>query len=302
MQRLSKQPIAQDLWHPRVLVIYFTCVLVLVMAAFEPVCCALALICGLLVGFRLRGVRATLQPLAWQLPLMIIICLINPFFSAQGMTAIAAIGVRTIYLESLAYGLNMGGMLVAMLVWFADAAAVVSTDTVRTAFGGFLPVVSLMISMATRLVPDFVRRGREISDVQSANTSAVKTGTPTSNLATRSRLVTVLVGWGLEDSFTTADSMRARGWSSSHHRTFYQRRRFRTRDGVALGLLAALVAVDASAFTRICSAWHYYPTMGLLAPWPCYLPHAVLLILPLAVLAIEDLRWAHAEATEGTAA
>ena len=311
---------ALGLWHPRVLVAYFACALVLVMAAFEPVCTGLGLAVGLLVCCRLRGVRATLRPLAWQLPLMVIICLVNPFFSAQGMTEVATVGVRKVYLESLAYGLNMGAMLLAMLVWFADAAAVVSTDAVRIAFGGTLPVVSLMVSMTVRLVPDFIRRGHEIADVQRACTSAAKTNAPLSDLSAhshpsarsrlhassrlhnRSRLVTVLVGWGLEDSFATADSMQARGWSSARRRTSYRSQRFRTRDGVALALIATLATVDALALARVCGGWHYYPTMGSFSAWWLYLPHAVLLALPLVATAVEDLRWSHAESSERAAA
>ena len=292
---MSEQTTTADLWHPKVLVAYFACVLVTVMAAFEPVCSTLGLGGGLLCGFRLRGARETLRPLTWQLPLMLIICLVNPFFSAEGSTPLAAIGVHKVYLESLAYGLNMGGMLIAMLVWFANAAAVVSTDTLRTAFGSALPVVSLMVSMTMHLVPDFIRRGHEIGNIERANTSANKKGAPSADLATRSRLVTVLVGWGLEDSFATADSMQARGWSSTRHRTSYQRGRFRTRDGLALGLLAALVALDTWALVHVCSAWHYYPTMAAPSPLPWYLPHALLLALPLVVTAVEDLRWSHAE-------
>lgn len=293
---------ALGLWHPRVLVAYFACTLVLVMAAFEPACTGLGLAGGLLVGLRLRGMRATLRPLVWQLPLMAIVCLVNPFFSAQGMTEVATVGVRKVYLESLAYGLNMGAMLLAMLVWFADAAAVVSTDTVRTAFGGTLPVVSLMVSMTVRLVPDFIRRGHQVADVQRACTSAAKTNAPLSDLSARSRLVTVLVGWGLEDSFATADSMQARGWSSARRRTSCRSQRFRTRDGVALVLIAVLAIVDALALARVCGSWHYYPTMGSPSAWWFYLPHVVLLALPLVATVIEDLRWLRAESSEGAPA
>ena len=269
---MSEQTTTADLWHPRVLVTYFACVLVTAMAAFEPVCTTLALTGGLLVGFRLRGVRTTLQPLIWQLPLMAIICMVNPLFSAQGTTEVASIGVRKVYLESLAYGLNMGAMLIAMLVWFANAAAVISTDTLRTAFGSALPVVSLMVSMTMRLVPDFIRRGHEIGNIQRANTSANKKGAPPADLATRSRLALA--------PRNRPGRLGARG--------FLRDRRLHAGARLVLDTASHVLPARSLPHPRRSRP---RPARGTCRP----LPHALLLALPLVVTAVEDLRWSHAE-------
>ena len=90
--------------------------------------------------------------------------------------------------------------------------------------------------------------------------------------------------------------------SAARRRTSYRSQRFRTRDGVALALIATLATVDALALARVCGGWHYYPTMGSFSAWWLYLPHAVLLALPLVATAVEDLRWSHAESSERAAA
>lgn len=288
-----------ELWHPAVPVAYYACVIVLAMAAFEPVCTALALMGGLLFSLRLFGVRDALRPLAWQLPLLALVCLANPFFTGLGSTPLGTIGRRTLYLESLAYGLNMGALLVTMLTWVRVAAARVTTDMALAVFARPLPLVALMTSMMLRLTPAFIRRGRDVDALQEACSSArsAQSGAAAGAdaLARRARLVTVLVGWGLEDSFELADSLQARGWNCGARRTSHCRERFRWRDGLALALLAALIAADALQLAQVVGAFHYYPTIAALAPAWRYLPHAALVCLPLALQALDDLRWLREE-------
>ena len=63
------------------------------------------------------------------------------------------------YAESLFYGLVMGMLLVAVVAWFFNASSVLTSDKVMAVFGGVLPVVSLMVSMALRLAPRVCRPG-----------------------------------------------------------------------------------------------------------------------------------------------
>ncbi len=58
----------------------------LCMLAVEPVLVAVSLAGALAFSLVARGARATLRGLAWQLPLLALVCLANPFFSASGST------------------------------------------------------------------------------------------------------------------------------------------------------------------------------------------------------------------------
>ena len=256
----------------------------------QPVYLALSLAAALSYSIILRGVRATLRTALWQMPLILVMAVANPLFSAMGSTELFRIGLRAFYLESLVFGACMGAMLVCVLLWFSNASRVLSSDKVMALFGNAAPTIGLMLSMAMRLVPQFMRRGATVGDVQRACTSARATGL-LEGARSQLRMTSVLMGWGMEDSLETADAMRARGWGARARRTTYRRCRFRARDGAALGVLAALAALNAVLAYVACTQFHFYPTLSALTVWWGYVPFAVLAFAPLALEARERARW-----------
>ena len=352
-----------DLFHPAVALAYCGVALVFSMAVMQPVYLALTFAGQLAFSFVLQGSRA-LRGLMWQAPLVLVLAVANPLFVSVGSTELFRIGLHAVYAEALAFGLCQGLMLVNVLLAFSNAARVVSSDKVMAVLGNVAPVVSLMTSMAMRLVPQFARRGRIIASVQSACTaagpaspvpsagkvtnaasqSARPAATPSAaaqtvcsaakaavtsqpvckvanpvtpaqdyeaparssatekpkparkqtlaaKAASRLRMTTVLMGWGLEDSVETADAMRARGWGAVRKRTSYQRYRFRRADAAACAILAALTFSAALAAHAALGTFAFYPRITGLAPWYSYLPYAAFLALPLAAEAKERLSW-----------
>ena len=284
------KPTAFDRYHPAVAFSYFACVLAFGMAAMQPVYLALSLAAALSYSIVLRGVRATLRTALWQMPLILVMAVANPLFSAMGSTELFRIGLRAFYLESMVFGACMGAMLACVLLWFSNASRVLSSDKVMALFGNAAPTIGLMLSMAMRLVPQFMRRGAAVGNVQRACTSAGAAGLR-EGARSRLRLTSVLMGWGMEDSLDTADAMRARGWGACARRTTYRRCRFRARDGAALGVLAALAALNAVLAYAACTQFRFYPALSVLAVWWGYVPFAVLAFAPLALEARERARW-----------
>ena len=107
--------------HPAVPALYIVLTLGLTMFSMQPVLIALSLAGGLAYGFATRGAARTLGALRWQLPVILIVALLNPLFSASGSTELFRIGMRAVYLESMVYGLCMGGLFVASVLWFEAA-------------------------------------------------------------------------------------------------------------------------------------------------------------------------------------
>lgn len=165
-------PTAFDRYHPVVAFCYFVVLLVVEMAAMQPVYLTISFSAALACSVSLRGARATGRTLAWQLPLVAVIALANPLFSASGSTEIFRLGVRAFYLESFAFGACMGLMLATVLLTLESASRVLTSDKVMALFGNAAPTVGLMLSMTARLVPQFVRRGTDIGGVQRACTAA----------------------------------------------------------------------------------------------------------------------------------
>ena len=154
--------------HPVVPACYVIVTLCLTMAAMQPVLIAISFIGAFTANCSARGPRSTFAGLRWQLPIIAIIALFNPLFSASGSTVLFYLGARAVYLESLMYGLAMGGLFVASALWFMAGSHILTFDKVMALFGNVAPVVALMISSTMRMIPRFVRRGHQILSVQGA--------------------------------------------------------------------------------------------------------------------------------------
>ena len=273
---------AFDTRHPAVPAVYVLLTLALTMFAVQPVLVALSLLGAFAYGCASRGLRQCLGALRWQLPTIALVCLLNPLFSASGSTELARLGSHAVYLESLCYGAVMGALFVASVLWFQAAADMLPFDKVMALAGNAAPVITLMISMCMRMVPRFVRRGRQIAAVQDAAAGVAAAGvTP---VQARLRQTHVLMGWSMEDSLQTADAMRARGWGAGVRRTTYTRYRFGAHDALALAVLCASGAFCLLLAYVATSQFSFYPTMSRLLAWWGYVPYACWMLVPTAAL------------------
>ena len=204
-EEFGGEPVAAfSMSHPAVPALYIVLTLGLTMFSMQPVLIALSLAGGLAYGLATRGAARTLGALRWQLPVILIIAVLNPLFSASGSTELFRIGMRAVYLESMVYGLCMGGLFVASVLWFEAAASMLEYDKVLALLGNAAPVIALMISMCMRLIPQFLRRGRTVLAVQDA--IDVPGRAPADPVRSRLRASSVLMGWGMEDSLERADA------------------------------------------------------------------------------------------------
>lgn len=283
--------------HPVVPAVYVAVTLALTMACMQPVLIGLSLLGALSFSCTVRGVAPTMGMLRWQIPVIILISLVNPLFSASGSTELLRIGAHAVYAESLAYGASMGALFVASVTWFMGAAEMLPFDRVMALLGNAAPTVTLMTSMAMRLIPRFVRQGKTIDSVQRVARSCALASfagqSPRADrhldLRLRLRLSSVLMGWTMEDSLETADAMRARGWGAAARRTTYTRFRFGARDARAFVLIAAFALVAMLLGYVATTQFAFYPTMPALVPWWGYVPYAAWMLLPSILFVIEGL-------------
>lgn len=269
---------AFEAYHPLVALAYSTGALCLVMTAFQPVYLVVACVCGFVCLATEVGAGGVARRLSWQLPLLAIVALLNPLFSASGSTLIASVGHLRVYAESLAYGVCFGMLLVASTTWFSCLSHALSTDEVLDVLGRALPTVALMCSMTMRQVPMLLDRGRQVDAALRANTAARVAGTHGPRFGTA--VSSTLVGWALEDSLECADSMRSRGWGTGE-RTSYLHNRWHRRDVVLLAVLACLLLANVPLVYEACVGFTFFPTLTRLRLWLGYLPFALFLLLPL---------------------
>ncbi len=282
--RAARRHTAFDALHPAVPAAYLVITLALVMCCMQPVLIALALVGGFAFACCAHGPAAALRSLRWQLPIILLVAVLNPLFSASGSTELFKLGLRAVYLESICYGCAMGALFVASVLWFQAAATLVGMDKVMALAGNAAPVIALMVSMCMRLIPRFVRQGRQVLDVQSvANLGG--------GVRARLRMSHVLMGWSLEDSLETADAMRARGWGSTRRRTTYTRYRFGTPDVVALALVLAFGAAVGALGMVATSQFSFFPQMSALVVWWGYAPYALWMLVPCVWHVVEERRF-----------
>ncbi len=281
-------------YHPAVAFAFLASALALSMACLHPVFTALSLMGALACSCVCRGGRATLLSLRWVVPLCLVVAAANPFFVASGSTELFRIGTRAVYAEALAYGLCSGGMFASVFLWFASYSACMDSENSLALFGNFLPTVSLMVSQVLRLVPQFVSRGRAIADVQDCVSAAAPRG-KRDEAGGRMRIVSVLMGWGMEDALERSDAMRARGYDCGARRTTYTRFHFGGRDAVVVAAVLALAAASALCAWAELSQYSFYPTMRDVGAWWFFAPYALLMAVPPALWLRDWLDWRSCE-------
>lgn len=305
---------AFNVLHPVVTLAYFASLLVIVTTAMHPVYIFIGFCSALVREITMRGWRKACQGIVWQVPLAVVIAFVNCFFSASGSTELFRIGSRAFFLEGLIYGACMGGMIMTVFIIFSNASRALSSDKTMSLFGNVLPTIGLMLSMIVRLVPKFTRRGKEISVVYQACTAATCTacggekkkeqascadaGCTQKKKTQRNavlkfnlRLSSVLMGWGMEDSLETANSMKARGWGASSQRTTYMRYHFRIYDAVVLTGVIVLALLSFVLSLKACTLFVFYPSMGGFLPWYSYIPFVLYALLPFVLEVREHLIW-----------
>lgn len=285
---MNRNPFAT--YHPAVAFVFLACAIVISMAALQPVFVALSFLGALACSVVCRGARATAGSFVWIVPLWLVVAIANPLFSASGSTEILRIGVRAVYVESLVYGACSGGMLASVFLWFSSYAACMNSANTMALFGNVLPIVSLMVSQVMRLVPQFVARGRGIAAAQDA-VSAAAPQTKRQQTAGRLRIVSVLMGWGMEDGIERSDAMHARGYDCGARRTTYKRYRFGRADASVLAAIVVLAAVAGACAAAVCLRFSFYPMLSGWGAWWAYLPYALLMAVPSALRFKEWLLW-----------
>ena len=277
-------------YHPLVAFLYLAVAICFSMIAFHPVYVGLSFMGALATSLACRGVRRTVGSLWFLLLMWAIVAVANCAFSSAGDTELFGLFGHSFKLEALCYGIAMGGMLATVLLWFMTYTVVMDSEASAAVFGSVLPTVSLMISQVLRLVPQFIRRGQAVGAVQNAM-SAAAAKTRGESAADNARLLSVLMGWGMEDGLQRSDAMRARGYGCGVKRTRYRRQRFAARDAVLVAVIVVLAGLNTFLATVGCSQFSFYPYMDTLVVWWGYFPYLALMLIPAALAGRERLLW-----------
>lgn len=233
----------------------------------------------------LKG-RKGLWLILGMLPVFLLIALINPLFNLHGETVLFTLFSRPFTWEALYYGIVVAGMFVVMLLWFGCYNVVLTSDKFTSLFGNLIPALSLLLVMVLRLIPNLLRKIRQITGAR----KSLGKGTPekTSEKLREGMLVlSTLTDWLLEGSIVTADSMRSRGYGSAK-RTSFQIYTMTAQDWNFLGLILALALATLLGGS---TGAEFIPQITVSPLSWGFLTYCLYLLLPTALHIKEALTW-----------
>lgn len=277
-------------FHPVVNLLYFISVILFSMIFMHPVCIGISVVCFVLYSIYLGGANALKFNMFFMVPMLIVAIMMNVLFNHEGVTIIAYFPDGNPFtMESLIYGIASAFLLVSVVAVFSVINKIMTTDKLLCVFGRITPSLSLIMSMTLRFVPRFITH---IKSVYQANSDEDLKLFDKLKLAVKSFYATV--GWAMENSIETADSMRARGYGLCR-RTAYSNFKLGKRDTFLLCLIMGLdvAIVLLKVFAKV--SWQYFPKIefgeieGFELLFFCV--YLALFLLPFIIEVWEVFRW-----------
>ena len=276
--------------HPAVNFLFFVGAIALSVVIQHPAYLLAGAATGAVYYLLLNGKKGIKYLLAL-LPMFVILTVVNPLFNTLGATPLFSLCGRPYTLEALLYGGALASMFVIIFLWFGCYNKVLTSDKFTSLFGNLIPAISLLLVMVFRMVPNFIRKTRQITGARKAIGKGVpESATSKDKLREGTAVLGSLTSWALEGSIVTGDSMRARGYGAAKRSSFMLYR----MTGLDWILLAVMVTLLSLTVTAAClgqvsavfvPALSIAPTSWGVATYTCYL------LIPTALHIKERVQW-----------
>ena len=279
-------------YHPRAVGAYFLAVTLISVFTMNPLYIAESLVGGVLLSVvRGAGRGGMWKTHLFSLVLFLVLALVNPVISHNGVTVLFVFNNNPVTMEALIYGAFTAAMITGTLYWFRSFSEIMTSDRLLCLFGALSPKLALVFSMALRYVPLFRRQAAKVNASQKA-LGLYKEDNLIDGVRGGLRVFSILLTWALENGIITADSMEARGYGSGR-RSSYSVFLFRRRDlcFLLLSLVLAGIALWGSRYL----SYSYYPVLRFPEPAGVGLAGAaafgLLALLPTLIECKEAVRW-----------
>lgn len=289
--------------HPLAVVILFGCEVVFAALSFQPLCALIVFAGAELSTVQLFNGKHAGKQLVFCVPIIALMIVINPFFSASGSTVLYSFGTTQLYLESLVYGATSGLVLVSTLCWLECLFAVVSPLELLQRSSVCFPGLHLILSLSAQLMPKLLTDLTTAQQIQAANTAA-KTCDSISKTCWQSRFLNVknsivqsaaainaVCMGALEKSIITFQSIVSRGWGMTKHRSTWNTEVLDSYDTLALLIFVFTSVIAAVSLYMLIQAWQFYPAMPTFQLSLWYVGLALFAVLPAIFVCIDTVLW-----------
>ncbi|HZJ78102.1 MAG TPA: energy-coupling factor transporter transmembrane component T [Clostridia bacterium] len=280
-------------YHPLTMLIYFSAELLIVMFSANPILTATALVAGMAFYSDLKGAKVFLKEFIIILPIFILIAVTNPIFSRDGSTLVFSVLGLSVYYESILYGAQIAGMLIAVIFWFRCLSELLTTDKSLFLFGRFFSKLSLMLTLSLRYIKLFAEQSKRIRNAQKTM-GMFSSQSYVDKAKSTMRILSSLITWALESSIDTSNSMKARGYGLKGRKS-YDTYRFSKKDYIAISFSVLFAFLTVFGIGRGALAFDFYPSISYKAFSPlsiaAYASFIVLSFMPLFCKAKESIKW-----------
>jgi energy-coupling factor transport system permease protein len=172
------------------------------------------------VALRARVGRELARAAALAVPLALVVALINPIVSQQGLTvlfdgpSVPVLGNVDVTLEALVYGAVAGLRVLVVVLSFALYSACVDPDQVLRLVGRVAPRSALTASLATRAVPLLGRDGRRLAEAYRLRAGVRPPERMRGRLERAATLTRALGAGALERSVELAAALEVKGYGT----------------------------------------------------------------------------------------
>ena len=225
------------------------------------------------------------------LPMFLILTAINPLFNTYGAHILFSVFGRPYTLEALLYGAAIASVFVVMMLWFGCYNAVMTSDKFTSLFGNLIPALSLLLVMVLRLIPNFIRKTKQIIGARkSIGKGAAEQSSTKEKLSDGMTVLSSLTDWALEGSVVTGDSMRARGYGTAK-RSSFMIYRMTTTDWLLLVAMLILLSLIVAAACLGQMAAAFTPKFQIAPISWGMIPYTAYLLIPTALHTKEAIQW-----------
>ncbi len=280
--------------HPAVNMGFFIGALGLSMVVTHPAYLIAGLIGACSLCLSITG-RKAVKRFRLLLPLFVVLSAINPLLNTQGEYVLFHIFGRPYTWEALLYGMQIAGMFVVMMLWFASYNAVMTEDKFTYLFGNLAPSAALLLTMVFRLIPSLLRKAKQIMGARKCIGMGASEGAGAKErVMDGMTTLSVLASWALEGGVVTADSMNSRGYGTSKRSCFHSYR-FTASDTAVSCVLAVLLGICLAGLFAGSGEAVYTPALSI-APvsgknLPGIAAYALFLLTPTILNMKEEMIW-----------
>ena len=271
--------------HPLAQVIYYIACLTFALMFNNPVYVVSILVTVIILGLMYEQPKLIIKSLKFYLIVSVFIVLINVISIRRGRNVLFYVFEKEVTLEALLYGIIMAISLMSVFLIFTSFNKIITQDRFLFVFSKVSKRLAFILMMAIRWIPVLNKTAMDINMIQITKGVDYVTKNKRNLFKKLAVNLEILLGYSIENSMITAESMKARGYESTgKKRTFYFNYKLNNFDLLILIVEGMLIAfniyyymlgygeIDIYRKLTVESFWYVYP--------PAYISFVILCFIP----------------------